>query len=113
MPNIFGIVDNILVIGYDNDGTDHYATGHKVLQRCEDVNLKLNKEKCHFRCPSIPFFGEVILKRGVQRDPQKSKALMDMPQPNNKKDLQVVLGIINYLGNFLQVHLTYVIHSAC
>ena len=62
-------------------------------------NLKLN-EKCHFRCTSIPFFGEVILRRGVQLDPQKIKALTDMPAPNSKKELQAFLGIINYLGKF-------------
>ena len=100
MPNIFGIVDDILVIGYDDNGSDHSATVHKVLQRCKEVNLILNKEKCHFRCTSIPFFGEVILRRGVQPDPQKIKALMDMPAPNNKKELQAFLGIINYLGKF-------------
>ena len=93
-------MDNILVIGYDNDGTDHNLIVHKVLQRCEEVNLKLNKEKYHFRCMSIPFFGEVISRRGVQPDPQKIKALMDMPPPNNKEELQVFLGIINYLGKF-------------
>ena len=100
MPNIFGITDDILVIGYDDNGADHDAAVHRVLQRCEEVNLKLNKEKCHFRCTSIPFFGEVISRRGVQPDPQKIKALTDMPAPNNKKELQAFLGIINYLGKF-------------
>ena len=42
----------------------------------------------------------MISRRGVQTDPQKIKALMDMPLPNNKKDLQVFLGIFNYLGKF-------------
>ena len=58
-----GTADDILVIGYDDNGADHDAVVHKVLQRCEEVNLKLNKEKCHFRCTSIPFFGEVTLRR--------------------------------------------------
>ena len=32
MPNVFGIVDNILIIEYDDDdGTDHDAMVHKVL----------------------------------------------------------------------------------
>ena len=31
MPNVFGIMDNILVIGYDDNGTDHDAVVHKVL----------------------------------------------------------------------------------
>ena len=54
-----------LVIGYDNNDTGHDTVVHKVLQRCEEVNLKLNKEKCNFRCTSIPFFWEVISRRGV------------------------------------------------
>ena len=62
MLNIFGITGDILVIGYDENGADHEAVVHKVLRRCKEVNLKLNKEKCHFRCTSIPFFGEVILR---------------------------------------------------
>ena len=38
IPNVFGIVDDTLAIGYDNGGTDHDAMVHKVLQRCEEVN---------------------------------------------------------------------------
>ena len=44
MPNVFGITDDIFVIGYDEDGADNNAAVHKVLQWCEEVNLKLNKE---------------------------------------------------------------------
>ena len=98
MPNIFGITDDILVIGYKGNGTDYDTVVHIVLQRCKKVYLKLKKEKCHFRCTSIPFFGEAILRRGVQPDPQNIKALTDIPAPNNKKELQAFLGIINYLG---------------
>ena len=86
MPNVFGIAGDILVIGYDKDGVDHDAAVHKVLKQCEEVNLKLNKEKCHFRCTSIPFFEEVISRYGVQPDPQKIKALMDMQVPKSKKN---------------------------
>ena len=62
MPNVFGILDGILVVGYDNDGRDHDEMVCKLVQRCSKVNLKLNKDKCHFRCIYIPFFGEVILR---------------------------------------------------
>ena len=73
MPNVFGIADDILVIGYNEDGADHNTAFHKVLQQSEEVNLKLNKEKCHFRCTSILFFGEVISRKGVQPDHKKSR----------------------------------------
>ena len=100
MPNVFGIVDDILIVGYDDSSRDHDETVYKVLQRCSAVNLKLNKDKCHFRCTSVPFFRDVILRNGVQPDPQKIKALMDMLLPKNKRELQAFRGIISYLGKF-------------
>ena len=68
MPNILGIADNILVIGYGDDGTDHNEMVYKVLQRSKEVNPRLNKKEWHFRCTSIPFFREAISRRGVQSD---------------------------------------------
>ena len=41
MPNVFGIADDILVIGYDKDRTDHDEAVYKVLRWCQDINLKL------------------------------------------------------------------------
>ena len=70
MPKVFGIADDILVIRYDKDGADHDITVHKVLKQCKEVNLKLNKDKCHFRCTSIPSFGKVISREGVQLEPK-------------------------------------------
>ena len=80
LPNVSGIADDILVVGYEADGKDHDETFCRVLQIFRQVNLKLNKNiKCHFRCTSVPFFGEVTLQHGVKPDPQKLKALMEMP----------------------------------
>ena len=100
IPNVFGIADDILVIGYDKDGADLDEAVYNVLRQCQDVNLKLNKDKCHFRCASIPFFCKVVPREGVQPDPLKVKALTEMLVPKNKRELQAFLGIINYLGKF-------------
>ena len=102
IPNVFGIADDILVIGYDKDGTNHNEAVYKVLRWCQGVNLKLNKEKCHFRCKSIPYFSEVVSRDGMQLDLQKISALTKMPVPQNKRELQAFLGIINYLSKFSQ-----------
>ena len=85
MPHVFGTADDILVVQYEDDGGDHDKTVQKVLQRCRKVNLKLNKDKCHFRCTSVLFFGKVISRSRVQPDPQKNKALMEMPPSTIKK----------------------------
>ena len=69
LPNVFGITDDVLVVDYDNDSKDHDEMLQQVLQICGHVNLKLNKDQCHFRCTSVPFFGEVISRCGVQAVP--------------------------------------------
>ena len=84
IPNVFGITDDILAVGYEDNGKVYDETVQKVLQRCKEVNLKLNKDICHFRLTSVPFFGEVILRNRVQPDPRKIKALMAMPPPTIK-----------------------------
>ena len=101
MPNVFGIANDIVGIGYKDDGRDYDETMQKVLQRFREVILKLKKDKYHFRCMSIPFFGEVMSRNRVQPDPHRIKVLMEMLAPNNKKELQAFPGIINYLKKIL------------
>ena len=81
MPNAFGIADDILVACYEADGRDHDKTIQRVLHRNRQVNL--DKDECHFRCTSVPFFGEIISHNGVQLDPKKIKALVEIPSPPN------------------------------
>ena len=66
MLNVFGIVEYILVVGYDDNGKDHDNTLSRVLQICKEANLKLNKDKCCFRCSPVPIFGEIIPGHGVK-----------------------------------------------
>ena len=62
---MFGIADNILVVCYDSNWTDHDKMLCRVLQICKEnlTKLKLNKDKCHFRCTSVPFFGEITSRQ--------------------------------------------------
>ena len=86
MPDMFGILDDISAAGYEAYGKDHDETVWRLLQRCRQVNLMLNKDKYHFRCTSVPFCEEIILWLAVQPDPQKIKVLMEMPSPKIKKN---------------------------
>ena len=76
MPNVFGIADDILIAGFDEQDKDYIETLEKVVWVCRQANLKFNKGKCPFRCTSIPFFGKIISKQGVSPDPRK--VLTDM-----------------------------------
>ena len=86
LPYVFGIADDILVVAYDSDSKDHDDTLQNVIQICRQVNLKLNKDKCHFRCTSVPFCGEVLFRDRMLLNPQKLKVLTEVPPSKTKKD---------------------------
>ena len=105
MPNVFSVADDILIAGINKQGKDHGETLDKVLRVCRKAKLKLEKYDCFFffRCTSIPFFDQIISRKGITLDPRKVQALIDMLSPKSKKELQSFLGILNYLSKFSTV----------
>ena len=99
MPNVFGIADDILVIGYNEDGKHHDEAVYNVLRWCKEVNLKLNRYMS-FQMYIHTILWQSSIKGRHPTDPQRIKALTDMPVPNNKRELWVFLCIISYLGKF-------------
>ncbi|KAK1683662.1 hypothetical protein QYE76_044510 [Lolium multiflorum] len=58
----------------------------KVLQRCEETNLVLNWEKCHFMVNEGIVLGHKISERGIEVDRAKVEAIEKMPYPRDIKD---------------------------
>ena len=92
---MFGIADDILITCFDDMSRDHDAALNKVLRICRQANIKLKKDKCLFRCTGIPFYSEVISPSSLSLDPRKVQALMSMPLPKCKKELQLLINYSN------------------
>ena len=73
----------------------------QVLKNISKAGLKLNKEKCIFGESQVKFLGHIVSSDGIKADPAKISAVRDMPIPENKKSLQSFLGMVNYLGKFI------------
>ena len=91
--------DDIIVFGKDNE--EHDEALQQVLDKVRESGLKLNKKKCIFRVTQTTFLGHLISADGIKPDPRKIEAILQMPTPANKTELQRFLGMINYLGKFL------------
>ena len=63
--------------------------------------MTLNKEKCTFQVESVKYLGNVITGSGVKPDPEKVKAIMDMPPPADHRGVERLIGTMNYLANFV------------
>ena len=79
----------------------HDARGKQVLTRIRDSGLKLNKDKCTFGARELTFPGHIISAEGVNPDPRTVEAIIKMPIPTNKTELQRFMGMVNYLGKFI------------
>ena len=63
LPNVFGNVDGILIVGYGDEGRDYDRTIRQVMKICHKQHLKLNINKCNFMCMSVPFFGKIMFRQ--------------------------------------------------
>ncbi|GKC43813.1 reverse transcriptase domain-containing protein [Tanacetum coccineum] len=59
----------------------------KMLIRCEDTNLVLNWEKCHFMCREGIVLGHKISKAGIEVDRAKVDVIAKLPHPTTVKTL--------------------------
>ncbi|GJS80581.1 reverse transcriptase domain-containing protein [Tanacetum coccineum] len=56
-----------------------------MLKRCEDTNLVLNWEKCHFMCREGIVLGHKISKSGIEVDRAKVDVIAKLPHPTTVK----------------------------
>ena len=95
------VADDIMVIGYRPDHSDHVLAFTSLLQTAQKCKVKFNFDKMQYKQNEIDFYGETYTTSGHK--PERSKVLMmtTMPSPTNKKQVQLFIGMINYLSNFL------------
>ena len=99
------IADDFLVCGFgdtvDEAVMDHDQNLTVFLQRCRELNLTLNLQKIKLRLSQVPFMGHLLTADGAVTDPNKVRALRDMPTPTDVKSLKRFLGMVTYLAKFL------------
>ncbi|GJT74615.1 reverse transcriptase domain-containing protein [Tanacetum coccineum] len=74
----------------------------KMLKRCEDTNLVLNWEKCHFMCKEGIVLGHKISKAGIEVDRAKVDVIAKLPHPTTVKGVRSFLGHAGFYRRFIQ-----------
>lgn len=98
IPGVYVYVDDILVAGATEK--EHDARLSQVLQRCREINLKLNLSKCQFKMQELRYLGHILSTDGIKPDPTKVEAIRNFPTPANKSDVSRLLGLVTYLSKF-------------
>ncbi|GJY26976.1 reverse transcriptase domain-containing protein [Tanacetum coccineum] len=73
----------------------------KILKRCEDTNLVLNWEKCHFMVKEGIVLGHKISKSRIEVDKAKVDVIAKLPHPNSVKGIRSFLGHAGFYRRFI------------
>uniref|UniRef100_A0A2N9IPP2 Reverse transcriptase/retrotransposon-derived protein RNase H-like domain-containing protein n=1 Tax=Fagus sylvatica TaxID=28930 RepID=A0A2N9IPP2_FAGSY len=74
----------------------------KVLIRCEEKNLVLNWEKCHFMVSKGIVLGHIVSSQGIEVDKSKIELISKLPTPKTVKDIRSFLGHAGFYRRFIK-----------
>lgn len=77
------------------------AITKKVADRLKTAGFTLNKEKCEYEKQKVKFLGHIFTEKGIETDNSKIEAIQELREPSNMKELQLLLGMVTYLGKFI------------
>lgn len=63
LRNVLSICDDIIVYGFEEDGSDHDEVLKQLMLRAREKNCKFNSEKFMAKTSEKPFFDHIISKR--------------------------------------------------
>ncbi|WVZ80458.1 hypothetical protein U9M48_027929 [Paspalum notatum var. saurae] len=72
-----------------------------VLERTRKHGMRMNPDKCAFGVRASQFLGFMIHERGIKIGSKSKDAIETMVPPTTKKELQKLIGKINYIRRFI------------
>ncbi|XP_025684690.1 uncharacterized protein [Arachis hypogaea] len=73
----------------------------EIFRQLRAYNMRLNPDKCAFRVQGGKFLGFMLTSRGIEANPEKCKAVLNMTSPKTVKEVQQLAGRIAALSRFL------------
>ena len=89
-----------MVMGKNLNHKDHDLAFTLLLKMSRECSVKLNYQKVQYKCTEVNFYGEMCTTDGCKPAQSKVTAIVQMPSPGSKKEVQSFIGMINYLSKF-------------
>ena len=97
--NVQVYVDDILVKSLCEK--DHLDDLQETFDNLRLYNMKLNPSKCVFGVTAGKFLGFMVSHRGIEVNPEKVRAIMELEPPRTVKEVQSLNGKIAALNRFV------------
>lgn len=96
---VIAVHDDIIIAS--KDPAEHDSALKQVLERARWRNIKFNRSKVQLCVNQVEYLGDIVTADGFKPDPEKTKTIINMPELQNKQDLQHLLGMVNYLLQYI------------
>ena len=93
-------LDDILLMSKDFES--HMEHLRIVFTRLRSANLKLKPQKCKFFCEQLRYLGHLLSPEGIRCDPEKVKAVSELPIPQSFQELSQFLGLAGYYRSLIK-----------
>ena len=93
-------MDDFFVLGKSFDNC--LENLRHALIRCEETNLVLNWEKCHFMVKEGIVLRHRISERGIEVDKAKIETIEKLPPPSSVKGIRSFLGYTRFYRRFIK-----------
>ena len=97
--NVQVYVDDMLVKSLRKD--NHLDNLRETFDTLRSYNMKLNPNKCAFGVMAGKFLGFMVSQRGIEVNPEKIRAIMELEPPMTVKEVQSLNGKIAALNRFI------------
>ncbi|XP_056688936.1 uncharacterized protein [Spinacia oleracea] len=97
--NIEAYIDDMIV--KSKERMTHLADLRETFETIRAYNIRLNPKKCVFGVTSRKFLGFLIDERGIEANPDKIQAVIDISSPKTVKEVQRLTCCLTALGIFL------------
>jgi hypothetical protein len=92
-------IDDVVVKFASDEG--HLEDLRQVLERTRRFRLRMNPKKCAFGVSAGQFLGFLVHERGIEIGLKSQEAVDTMTPPATKKELQQLIGRINFVRRFI------------
>ncbi|MCO5614183.1 hypothetical protein L7F22_068464 [Adiantum nelumboides] len=73
------------------------------LKKLYDMGGQLNPDKCHIGEDEVILLGHKVSYKGIEVDPSKAKALIDLPSPKSLKEVISFVQKVKYMSRFIHL----------
>lgn len=98
-PFLFKYLDDLVIVSKDFE--THLKILTEVFKRLKEAGLALNKDKCKFGRDELKFLGYIVNRSGLNTDPEKVSAIVNLPVPRTVRQVKQLLGMVSWYRRFL------------